>query len=92
MTNQRNQPVARTRNGEITLDQLGEIQPGLARIMMEVSERYWILYYAAKAGNWKLAAHESGELKRRATEVEFSPRKTARTASIARFRNSRLLR
>jgi len=64
MTDQPNQPVARTRNGDITLDQLGEIQPGLARIMMEVSDRYWILYYSAKAGNWKLAAHESGELKK----------------------------
>ncbi len=57
-------PVARTRNGEITLDQLGEIQPGMARLMMEVSDRYWIAYYAAKAGNWRLASHELGELKK----------------------------
>jgi hypothetical protein len=57
-------PAARTKNGEITLDQLGEIQPGMARIMMEVSDRYWIAYHAARAGNWKLANHELGELKK----------------------------
>ncbi len=58
------QPVAHTAHTEITLDQLGEIQPGLARLMMEVSDRYWILYYAAKGGNWKLAALQSSELQK----------------------------
>ncbi|MBO0889026.1 hypothetical protein J2P12_08015, partial [Candidatus Bathyarchaeota archaeon] len=50
--------VAKTKHGELTLDQLAEIQPGMARLMKEIGERYHILYYAAKGGNWKLANHE----------------------------------
>ena len=45
------QQVAHTPHTDITIDQLGEMQPGLARLMAELSDRYWILYYAAKAGN-----------------------------------------
>ena len=58
------QPIARTSHTEITLDQLGSLQPGLARLMAEVSDRYWILYYAARAGNWKLAALQSSEVEK----------------------------
>ena len=58
------QPLAHTSHTEITLDQLGEIQPGLARLMVEVSDRYWILYYAGQGGNWKLAALQSSELEK----------------------------
>jgi len=61
---QEQQPVAHTSHTEMTLDQLGGIQPGLARLMAEVSDRYWILYYAAKGGNWKLAALQSSELEK----------------------------
>jgi hypothetical protein len=61
---QEQQPVAHTSHTDITLDQLGGIQPGLARLMAEVSDRYWILYYAAKGGNWKLAALQSSELEK----------------------------
>jgi hypothetical protein len=50
--------VAKTKHGEMTLDQLAEIQPGMARLMKEIGERYHILYYAAKGGNWRLAQHE----------------------------------
>ena len=51
-------PVARTKHCELSLDQLAEIQPGLGRLMPEVSERFWILYYAAKEGNWGLAQYQ----------------------------------
>ncbi len=57
-------PVAHTKNGDLTLDQLGEIQPGMARLMLEISERYWIMYYAAQAENWELAHHEFRELRK----------------------------
>ncbi|HZY94475.1 MAG TPA: hypothetical protein VFE98_06400 [Candidatus Bathyarchaeia archaeon] len=50
--------VIKTKHGELTLDQLAEVQPGMARLMKEVGERYGILYFAAKGGNWKLALHE----------------------------------
>ena len=58
------EPLAHTSHTNITLDQLGEMQPGLARLMAEVSDRYWILYYAAQGGNWKLAALQSSELEK----------------------------
>ncbi len=50
--------VGRTKHGELTLDQLAELQPGLGTYMRDVSDRYWILYYAAKGGNWELAAYQ----------------------------------
>ena len=50
--------VGRTKHGELTLDQLAELQPGLGTLMRDVSDRYWIAYYAAKGGNWELAAYQ----------------------------------
>jgi hypothetical protein len=50
-------PVGRTKHGELTLDQIAGLQPGLGRIMRELSERYWTMYYSAKGGNWELAAY-----------------------------------
>ena len=50
--------VARTKHGELTLDQIAELQPGLGTLMRDVSDRYWIAYYAAKGGNWELAAYQ----------------------------------
>ena len=50
--------VVKTRHAELTLEQLAEAQPGIARLMKEVGERYHVLYFAAKGGNWKLAQHE----------------------------------
>lgn len=50
--------VARTKHGELTLDQIAELQPGLGSLMREVSDRYWIAYYAAQGGNWLLAAYQ----------------------------------
>ncbi|HYY90410.1 MAG TPA: hypothetical protein VE955_00310 [Candidatus Dormibacteraeota bacterium] len=46
---------SRRKHGELSLEQLGEAQHGMAHLMKEVGERYHILYYAAKGGNWKLA-------------------------------------
>jgi hypothetical protein len=51
-------PVGHTKHGDLTLDQIAELQPGLGTLMRDVSDRYWILYYAAKAGNWPLAAYQ----------------------------------
>ena len=55
--------VGRTKHGELTLDQLAELQPGLGQLMPLVSERYWILYYAAKGGNWPLADYQLRSLR-----------------------------
>ncbi|HSR48733.1 MAG TPA: hypothetical protein VLL77_12195 [Anaerolineales bacterium] len=48
----------RSRHGELDLDQLVELQPGLGRLMPEVGRRYWVLYHAAHGGNWGLAAYQ----------------------------------
>ncbi len=57
-------PTAPTKHGDLTLDQLAEMQPGMARLMVEISDRYWVLYYAAQGGNWDLARHEFSELRK----------------------------
>ena len=45
-----------------TLDDVAAMQPGLARVMPEVGQRYWKLYYAVQASNWDLAKFEIGEI------------------------------
>lgn len=55
--------VGRTKHGEMTLDELASIQPGLGTVMLEYSRRYWIIYYACKKGNWDLALYELKELR-----------------------------
>lgn len=46
---------------EITLDELAAIQPGMARLMVEVSDRMWKCYHAGKAGNAPLARYMLSE-------------------------------
>lgn len=56
---------ATTKHGTLSVDDLAAIQPGMARLMDELSHRVWVLFYAAKGGNWELAAymeHESEKL------------------------------
>src|SRR5712691_8742845 len=52
---------AATKHGTLTVDELAEMQPGMARLMDEVSRRYWVLYYAAKERNWELARYMLNE-------------------------------
>ena len=40
---------------DLTLDELALMQPGMDRLMAEVGPRVHRLYYAARAGNWRLA-------------------------------------
>jgi hypothetical protein len=40
---------------ELTIDELALLQPGMDRLMAEVGVRTHRLYYAARAGNWRLA-------------------------------------
>lgn len=52
------EPVkGKSKHGELTIDQLVEIQPGLGRIMPEISDAYWYAYYAARGGNFELARY-----------------------------------
>ena len=43
------------------LKTLAGIQPGLGTVMIEYSNRYTDMYYAAKTGNWPLAAYQLKE-------------------------------
>jgi hypothetical protein len=40
---------------DLTLDELALMQPGMDRLMAEVGPRVHRLYFAARAGNWRLA-------------------------------------
>jgi hypothetical protein len=53
--------IINTSHGNLTLAQLAEIQPGLGTVMMEYANRFWSMYYAAKSGNWDLAAYQMKE-------------------------------
>src|SRR5438876_677302 len=50
-----------TGKSELTLDQLGAMQPGMARLMTEVGVRIWKCFYAGKAGNKPLARFQLKE-------------------------------
>lgn len=56
------QPTGKTKHTELSLDQIASMQPGLGRLMPEVSQRYHVAYYAARGGNWALARYQLGEL------------------------------
>ena len=43
------------------LKTLAGIQPGLGTVMIEYSNRYSDMYYAAKSGNWPLVAYQLKE-------------------------------
>lgn len=47
--------VARTKHGDLTLDQLAEIQPGMSRLMAELANRFTVMVHAGRGGNWALA-------------------------------------
>lgn len=40
---------------QLTLTELGSVQPGMDRLMHEIGQRSWRLYYAATGENWPLA-------------------------------------
>jgi hypothetical protein len=50
-----------TGSTEEQLRTLAGLQPGLGTVMIEYSNRFTNLYYAAKGGNWKLAEYQLKE-------------------------------
>ncbi len=76
-------------NADEKLKALAEIQPGLGTVMIEYSTRYTNAYYAAKGGNWDLAAYElkeAGEIQ----EVGETTRPAVRPSTISLGRAARL--
>ncbi len=56
--------IGRTKHGELTLDQIAGMMPGMADLMVAVAHRYHVMYYAAKGGNWRLAAYQLGGVRK----------------------------
>ena len=54
-------PVGWNGHKNFTMDELAALQPGLAIFMPMVGDRWWNVYYAAKASNWMLARFQLGE-------------------------------
>ena len=50
-----------TGKSKLTLEELGAVQPGMARVMPEVGQRIWKCYYAGKAHNKPLARFQLKE-------------------------------
>ena len=48
---------ARPTRGELTLAEIAELLPGTGEIMASVGECWWKCAYAARGGNWPLAAY-----------------------------------
>ena len=60
-TEETTQPMGWNGKRYLSMDDLALIQPGLARLMPDIGQRYWKLYYAAKAGNWVMAKFQLGD-------------------------------
>jgi hypothetical protein len=50
-----------TGKSQLTLEELGAVQPGMARVMPEVGARIWKCFYAGKAKNKPLARFQLKE-------------------------------
>lgn len=53
--------VASNGKVQLTLDELAAMQPGMARLMVEVADRMWKCYHAGQARNRPLARYELSE-------------------------------
>ena len=57
-------PVKEPARKDVTPAELFALQPGLARLMPEIGDRFSKCYYAAQAGNWDLASWQMREMKK----------------------------
>lgn len=54
---------AQPKNPErLEIEELTRLQPGLARLMPEIANRYWRCAHAGRAGNWELARWQLKEM------------------------------
>ena len=49
--------LVRTKHAELSLEQIAELLPGTGEIMQSVALCWWKCAYAARGGNWPLAAY-----------------------------------
>jgi len=52
------QPVGKTRHGQLTLDEIAGLQPGMSEWMLALAQRMHVMYFACKAGNWDLGMYQ----------------------------------
>lgn len=52
------QPIGKTKHGELDLNQIASLMPGLGMLMPEISRRYAVMWHAARGGNWALAHYQ----------------------------------
>ena len=50
--------VVKTKHGDLTLEQLAEMQPGMSRLMVELANRFTLIVHAGRGGNWALSHFE----------------------------------
>lgn len=48
----------KTKHGELSLDDMAGLMPGMSEVMLVLSHRYHVMYYACKLGNWQLAGYQ----------------------------------
>lgn len=53
----RDVPRVRTRHAELSLEEIAEALPGTAEVMASVGRCYALSWFAARGGNWDLAAY-----------------------------------
>jgi len=51
-------PIGKTKHGELTLDELAGLQPGMSEWMLALARRTRVMYFACKAGNWPLGMYQ----------------------------------
>ena len=49
--------LVRTKHAELSLEQIAELLPGTGEVMQSVALCWWKCAYAARGGNWPLAAY-----------------------------------
>ena len=57
MTGMADERVVRTKHAELSLEQIADLLPGTGEIMQSVALCWWKCAYAARGGNWPLAAY-----------------------------------
>lgn len=51
-------PIGKTKHGELTLDEIAGLQPGMSEWMLALAHRVHVMYFACKAGNWDLGMYQ----------------------------------
>lgn len=78
----------RTPHGELTLEEMAEALPGTADLMVLVGTAWWKCAYAARGGNWQLAAYFARRV--RGIQRRLAIVRPKYGADVARFEAERI--